>query len=501
MFLRWAALAPILATAILAARADDSPSPYRSEDVSVPSAGFARACTLTVPHGGGRHPAVLLETGSGPQNRDEEIFGFRPFLLLADHLTRNGVAVLRCDDRGVGGTSGSAESATTEDFALDSDAGVAFLTTQPDVDAGRIGILGHSEGGIVAAMVASRSPRVAFVVMLAGPGVTGERILLSQGEKIARAEGASDAEVAEQRELQQRTFRVVRAGTGWDEWKADLRRRTLASIEALPADRRAAISDVSAYADAAVNTEWARVRSPWFRFFLDYDPSRALRKIRCPVLAVFGEKDLQVPAEENAAAVRRALKKARNRRAEIAVVPNANHLFMEARSGSPSEYAGLRKAFAPGVLERISSWIREHAGPVASPAVAPLPPEDLVPPARTSAPSSGGSETRPEFARAESLLQKLVRGEFEEAVREFDATMGAALPPQRLREIWNGLIAQVGSFKSVDERRSRVLDGLLTVDLISTFEAVRLLVRVVESPDGKVSGLWFLPPERAIAPE
>jgi hypothetical protein len=339
-----------------------TPPPYREEEVTFTDPDGAFAGTLTVPAGSGARPAVVLVTGSGPQNRDEEIFGFKPFRLIADHLTRNGIVVLRCDDRGVGGTTAKHVGATTADFATDALAAVSFLESRPEVDAKRIGLLGHSEGGIVAPLAAARSNDVAFIVLMSGMGVTGERILLDQAELIGRAGGASDADLATEAALQKRIFSAARSGAGWDEVKADAHLAAIERLKALPAEQRAAIGDLDAYADRMIAGQLAMARSPWFKFFIDFDPATTLTKVRCPVLALFGEKDMQVPAESNRKAIAEALARGGNGDVTVKVFPGANHLYQQATSGSPSEYPTLAKEFVPGFLETISGWIKARTG-------------------------------------------------------------------------------------------------------------------------------------------
>jgi hypothetical protein len=345
----------------VAAPAAEPAPPYREEDVSFTGPAGALAGTLTVPPGGGTHPAVLLITGSGPQNRDEEIFGFKPFRLIADHLTRNGIVVLRCDDRGVGGSAAGPAGATTADFASDALAGVAYLKSRREVDAKRIGLLGHSEGGIVAPLAATRSTDVAFIVLMSGMGVTGERVLLDQADLIGRAEGATEADLAREAALQKRIFQAVRSGAGWDEVKADARKAALAKLEEMPAEQRKAIGDLGAYADRMLAGQLAMARSPWFKYFIEYDPAATLAQVRCPVLALFGEKDLQVPAESNRKAIVEALARGGDSDVTAKVLPGANHLYQQAVTGSPSEYPTLRKEFVSGFLETISAWINARA--------------------------------------------------------------------------------------------------------------------------------------------
>jgi uncharacterized protein len=321
------------------------PFPYRSEEVTITNtAGQAMlAGTLIRPDGKGPFPAVVLISGSGAQNRDEEIFGHKPFLVLADHLTRHGIAVLRYDDRGVGKSTGSLASATSEDLAGDAWAAWQALSARPEVDAKRVGLLGHSEGGLIAPMLAAVHPEVAFVVMLAGPGVTGEQVLLAQSAAIMKAGGMPDATVAANTALQKQVFAILREETSMD--------RIAERIGAIPAG--------SKEASAALVKQTA---SPWMRFFVLYDPAPALMKVRCPVLAVGGELDLQVLPDQNLPAIEAALKRGGNTDATVLRLPGLNHLLQPARSGLPAEYAQIEVTIAPAALETMASWIQKRTG-------------------------------------------------------------------------------------------------------------------------------------------
>ncbi|MGH9388683.1 MAG: alpha/beta hydrolase, partial [Vicinamibacteria bacterium] len=274
----------------------EPPVPYAQEEVKFKNGDVTIAGTLTLPPSGGPQPAVVMITGSGAQNRDEELFGFKPFRLIADHLARSGIAVLRTDDRGVGGSTGASDHVTTEDFVGDTLAAVTFLKSRPEIDPKRIGLCGHSEGGIVAPMAASRAKDVAFIVLMSGSSVTGEKILLAQAELIGRASGATEADVRKEADLQKRLFKATRSGEGWDELKVEIRKEVIARLEKLPPEKRKGIAAPAQYADSYVDGQMRAAKSPWLKFFLDYDPASALEKVQCPVLALFGEKDLQVPA-------------------------------------------------------------------------------------------------------------------------------------------------------------------------------------------------------------
>jgi pimeloyl-ACP methyl ester carboxylesterase len=334
--------------------------PYKKEEVAFKNGDINFTGTLTLPESNGPFPGVIMITGSGAQNRDEEIFDFKIFRLIADHLTRSGIAVLRYDDRGIGGSGGNTITATTADFATDVEAAIKFLRLRKDI--GKIGLLGHSEGGIIAPIVASRNNNVSFIVLLAGTAVKGEDILTAQNELIAKANGISDAEIALNEKLQKKMFEAMKSDKGWDAVETELRKVIKESIMKLPAEERKQISDINTYTESMVKNQMAAAKSPWLRYFVSFDPVPVLEKVKVPVLALFGEKDLQVPAKQNAGPMENALKKAGNKDYTIKIFPNANHLFQEAKTGSPNEYAGLKKQFVPEMLDTISVWILNRAG-------------------------------------------------------------------------------------------------------------------------------------------
>lgn len=318
------------------------PFPYRQEDVTYAnaSANVTLSGTLTIPAGAGPFPAVLLISGSGPQDRNESLMGHQPFLVLADHLTRQGIAVLRVDDRGVGKSTGNFAAATTADFASDAEAGVTYLLARPEVNRQKLGLIGHSEGGIIAPIVGARNPNVAFMVLLAGSGVPGDEILVAQSAMIASAAGIPREQV--------------------DQNVRNLR-ELLDIIEREPDDaaRQARMREVMAgkLPAAQMDAQIKMLLSPWFRYFISYDPAVVLRTITRPVLALNGEKDMQVPAKPNLDAIRAALAAAGNTRSEVAEMPGLNHLFQTAPTGAPTEYAAIEETMAPAVLDRIARWI------------------------------------------------------------------------------------------------------------------------------------------------
>lgn len=335
------------------------PLPYRGEEVTVESVpGVRLAGTLTLPAGDGPHPAVLLVSGSGPQDRDETLLGHKPFLVLSDHLTRRGVAVLRLDDRGTAGSTGSFAAATSDDFAQDAAAAVRWLRARPEIADDRVGIVGHSEGGLIAPMVASRDPRVAFVVLLAGPGTPSAELLVKQGALISRAGGDPEREIERTMAFQREMFGAIAQTADSAALHARLNEIGQRFLATLTPEERAMPSGSEATLAATVNT----MVSPWYRWFLRYDPAPALRATRVPVLALNGALDLQVPADENLAGIQQALRAGGNRDVTVEKLPGLNHLFQTARTGAPSEYNLIEETMAPVVLERVSGWILERFG-------------------------------------------------------------------------------------------------------------------------------------------
>lgn len=334
------------------------PYPYKEEAVKYDNAkaeGVTLAGTLTLPNTTGPHPAVVLISGSGPQNRDEELLGHKPFLVLADHLTRQGIAVLRFDDRGVAESTGNFATATSADFATDAEAAVAYLKKRKDIDASKIGLMGHSEGGLIAPMVAAQSKDVAFIVLLAGPGVSGTEILLLQQELIAKASMVPANVIALNRKLNKRTFELL------GQHEDDLP-KAKEEIKKYMEEEKKRLSDTDKAALEAsmgqFDQTFQQISSPWFRFFLKYDPASSLEKVSCPVLAINGSKDLQVDAEQNLPAIEKALKKAGNKNYEIKSLANLNHLFQASETGSPTEYGKLTETFSPTALNTISNWLQ-----------------------------------------------------------------------------------------------------------------------------------------------
>lgn len=322
-----------------------STGPYVGRDVFFDNiAGHNRlAGTLTVPNGKGPFPAVVLVSGTGHNTRDEDVWGHKVFLVLADALSRKGFAVLRYDKRGVGGSSGDYDAATTAEFASDAEAAVAWLKTQPQIDASRIGVLGHSEGGIIAPAVAAADKSVAFVVMIAGPCIRGDKLFVLQSAMTAKAYGAPPDYIARRKIFDQELYSAILS----------------APSESAALDRAKAFV-AQGVADKIVDANEAETlakddTTAWERYFLAYDPAPTLTRLTVPVLALNGSLDVQVPAKENLAAAREALRE--NPKATVMELAGMNHLLQDAKTGVPSEYNDIEVTMAPMALKIITDWL------------------------------------------------------------------------------------------------------------------------------------------------
>lgn len=333
------------------------PFPYNEEDVSYENkkAGLTLAGTFTYPREGNSFPTVILISGSGPQNRNEELLGHKPFFVLADHLTRSGIAVLRFDDRGVGESTGDFSFATTEDFATDVLAGVEFLKTRQEVDKNNIGLIGHSEGGLIAPLASIDSDEVDFIILMAGPGITGKEILSMQTELIMRANGTEESKIEKEIKLLEQAYNISLTEKDDSVAKEKLREIFDEDYSKLTEEEKSQMGDPEIYFNSQVNI----ILSPWFRFFLKYDPYPVLKKVRVPVLAIIGEKDLQVPPKENLKMIERAMKEGGNKNYLIEELQGLNHLFQTAETGSPNEYAKIEETMSPYALNTISDWIKK----------------------------------------------------------------------------------------------------------------------------------------------
>lgn len=323
----------------------ERPPAYDSAEVSFANdaARLTLAGTLTVPHGEGPFPAVVLVHGSGPLDRNQEVMDHKLFLVLADHLSRRGIAVLRYDKRGIGKSSGVYDGATSFDFASDAEAAVRYLRSRPEVAGGRVGIVGHSEGGLIAPLVASRDPALGFVVLLAGPGVRGELLMVEQIALALKANGASDAYIAKERSMAMAMFAALASEPQLDAARQKVR---------LVVERA---RQAGTLPEGMTEHRIKQFSTPWFHAFLRHEPGPVLRALRQPILVLNGELDLQVPAALDLAAMRAALEG--NPRAVIKELPKLNHLFQTAKTGAGMEYYSIDETFAPMALDTVSEWI------------------------------------------------------------------------------------------------------------------------------------------------
>jgi pimeloyl-ACP methyl ester carboxylesterase len=323
------------------------PYPYREEEItfSNAAANVTLAGTLTLPKGPGPFAAAVLIAGSGPHDRDESLANHKPFLILSDFLTRQGIAVLRYDKRGIGMSTGSADKATTKDLTSDAESAIAYLKSRKDIGPGKIGLIGHSEGAMIAPSLAAHSQDIPWLILLAAPATKGEDTLLNQSELIARAGGLGDAEVGASLDFDKQAYTLIREEKDPDVLMGKL--HALVKQSGLDTQLPA----------AALEPQLRMMTSPWFHYFLDYDPMPNLRNVKCPVLALYGEKDLQVPPKINLPLLQKAFADSGNAQADVRQLPELNHLFQHAFSGSPTEYPAIEETFSPEALNLIADWL------------------------------------------------------------------------------------------------------------------------------------------------
>jgi len=308
--------------------------------------------TLTTPNIKGKHPVAILISGSGPQDRNVEILGHKPFWVIADYLSENGIAVLRYDDRGFGKSSGDFNNSTSKDFASDVEAAIGFLKTQKNIDTKKIGLIGHSEGGLIAPMVASKSKNnVGFVIMLAGPGIMGKDILLLQQELIALANGESEKDVNDTKAWSISVFDFMEKNLNTPNFESELKSHIskLNSLLEIELPEGMTMEELT-------NSQYANISTKWMKYFLFYNPKNALEMVKCPILALNGTKDLQVPVKENLDAIKKYT--AHNKQVKIMEMPDLNHLFQHSETGSPNEYSKIEETFSPEVLVMMKDWIK-----------------------------------------------------------------------------------------------------------------------------------------------
>ena len=332
------------------------PYPYREEEVTFRNSveNFDLAGTLTLPEGAGPFPAVVLITGSGQEDRNETVFAHKPFLVIADYLTRNGIAVLRYDDRGFGESKGNAANATSLSFADDAAAAVEYLLGRPEISPKKIGLAGHSEGGLIAPIVASKNKNIAFIVSLAGPGVSGYDILSKQTRDVLMASGSSEKEVEEAWSTNSNLFKIVMA-------QPDQRKAAKEAMEwySKDLDAKGVTPDERRDKIAAFAQGIGQVNNPWMRYFLSTDPAVFWKEVKCPVLALNGDKDLQVNYEQNLPVIKAAVTSGGNKKIKTVVMPGHNHLFQHCTTCAPSEYSTIEETFSPEALDIITKWIKK----------------------------------------------------------------------------------------------------------------------------------------------
>lgn len=354
----------VLGRKAISARKSDRPQEpkppfnYKVEEVTFvnPIGGHKLAGTLTIPSATTRHPAVVLISGSGPQDRNEEISGHKPFWVIADYLTNQGVAVLRFDDRGIGQSKGNFKEATTVDFADDALAAVNYLKSREDIADDKVGLIGHSEGGMIAPVAAAKDRSISFIVMLAGVGTTGREVLETQIRLIATAKGIPPAFVDKTASDIKRIIDAVMNYDDPEKSAEDISDFINSELDRIPKEQVEAMGG----REAKIKQNLSIYNNKWMRAFLRFDPEDYLTKVNCPVLALNGTLDLQVPYKENLAAIENGLKKAGNQNFKITDLDGLNHLFQHAKKGIPEEYGKITETFAPEVLEIIGTWIKEQ---------------------------------------------------------------------------------------------------------------------------------------------
>lgn len=330
------------------------PFNYGIEEVTFtnPTDKNTLAGTLTTPADKKDFPVVVLISGSGQQNRDSEIFGHKSFWVIADDFAKKGIGVLRVDDRGTGGSNGINMSVTTQNFAGDTNAAVEFLAQKGFKN---IGLIGHSEGGIIAPMVASKNPKVKFVVSMAGPGVPIEELMVLQANAIAKASGATEEELKSGEETNRKIYSLIKNYKG-DNLTGEVQKLFASEIQKMPKEQQPEATEI----EKITLAEAKKVTIPWYIYFLKINPDAYWSQLKIPVLAINGTKDLQVISKENLAGIKTSLEKAKNKKFETVEFPNLNHLFQEAKTGTVEEYAQLEQTISPQVLDKMSSWILKN---------------------------------------------------------------------------------------------------------------------------------------------
>ncbi len=337
------------------------PYPYLEKEVTFVNleAGLTLAGTLTLPKGKGPFPAVVLVAGSGPCNRDEGYYDRHPFLVVADALARRGIAALRYDKRGVGKSSGLFKGAVTRDFEKDALAGLAYLRGKPEIIPQKVGMIGHSEGGLIVSMAAAESKDLAFGVLMAAPGLKGDQRFKLQVRYAAQGEGGDSKVVETMVNLSQEAIQIIRSDKdkNWTRQKLDdLFKKGYSNL-----------SDAEKLKFDQVLGTWGTEESlknlfmtPWYRQLADSDPQAFLRKIQCPILAMNGDKDMEEVYPDGMDGIEKALKESGRRDFTLKLFPGMNHMFEKCKTGTPLDYPEIRETVAPEVLDNMTDWILKH---------------------------------------------------------------------------------------------------------------------------------------------
>jgi pimeloyl-ACP methyl ester carboxylesterase len=334
------------------------PLPYISEEVTISDNSQNKVSlsgTLTLPDSTGIFPAIILIAGSGPNDRDETIFGHKPFYVISDYLTRNGFAVLRYDKRGVGKSTGDYSKATISDFVTDASNALEYLKSRKGIDSSKIGMLGHSEGGIIAPMVASKSSDVKFMVLLAAPGTKGIEIVLDQNENSLKHQGIEPETINRLQLTNREIFESLLVWSGSENDRTALRDRLSYLWEQLPI-----LIKLKLEKEPYLRAQFNAMITPGYRSFLSTDPKDYLSLVSCPVLAINGENDVQVPALKNLEAIKHHIQKGGNYKVETKSYPLLNHLFQESITGQPDEYGKIDQTISPQVLSDITNWVKNQ---------------------------------------------------------------------------------------------------------------------------------------------
>ena len=332
------------------------PYPYYTENVQFTNTkeNIALAGTLSLPAKEGKFPAVILISGSGQQNRDSEIMGHKPFLIIADYLTRNGFAVLRYDDRGVGESKGDPTLSTSANFANDARAAIEFLRMRKEINSKKIGVIGHSEGGMIAPMLAASDKNIAFIVLLAGTGVAGDVLLVDQNYEVGRMRGMTEDQLENAKIENQKIYNLIKADENLAEVKKSLAAYFQSNIDKIPEAERPSQEEV----DTTIKQEVDAIATPWLRYFITYNPKENLMKVKCPVLVLNGDRDIQVTAALNTNGIANALRESGNKKVTLQVFPGLNHLFQKCSTCTIEEYGHLDETFSTEVLQSMTNWLK-----------------------------------------------------------------------------------------------------------------------------------------------